>query len=478
MRTEVSDEAVRATDLHRAGQAAGAVTTPLHTTAWRPKSSLLRFRAILYLVGVDAVAIFGAFVLAAISRDMLLSNQAWLLFASVLVPTYLLAAVNMHSYSVHVMRDPVRAVQQALQALLLAIATLTLAVFYLKSSETFPRLTVALGTVGSALALASARFWFVRNLARIVGGNPFSAILIQDGSTPAPPGEFSLTIAADSYFDPDQHDPAMYNRLAKTLQTADRVVISCPAERRAAWARALQGANIQGEIVVPELAAMSPRGLRSDGGTPMLLVAVGPLDLADRALKRAFDIVAATAALVLLSPVMLWIALLVKLDSPGPVLFRQTRIGRGNQLFQMLKFRSMRNEVRDGAANRLVERDDDRVTRIGRVIRRTSLDELPQLWNVLIGEMSIVGPRPHALGAKAADKLYWEVNERYWHRHATKPGLTGLAQVRGYRGNTEQEIDLQNRLESDLEYLEDWSLWRDLKIIVLTARVLLHRNAF
>ena len=147
-------------------------------------------------------------------------------------------------------------------------------------------------------------------------------------------------------------------------------------------------------------------------------------------------------------------------------------------MFRIRKFRSMRVDGSDGAGHRSTEREDDRVTKVGRFIRRTSIDELPQILNVLTGEMSIVGPRPHALGSRAADKLFWEVDHRYWHRHAAKPGLTGLAQVRGYRGATLIEADLENRLLADLEYLENWSIWRDIKIIILTFRVLLHRNAY
>jgi polysaccharide biosynthesis protein PslA len=128
--------------------------------------------------------------------------------------------------------------------------------------------------------------------------------------------------------------------------------------------------------------------------------------------------------------------------------------------------------------HRSTSRDDDRITRVGRFIRRTSLDELPQLLNVLIGDMSLVGPRPHALGSMAADRLFWEVDRRYWVRHALKPGITGLAQVRGFRGATERHEDLQNRLLADLEYLEGWNLMREVVIIVQTFRVLVHRNSF
>ena len=144
----------------------------------------------------------------------------------------------------------------------------------------------------------------------------------------------------------------------------------------------------------------------------------------------------------------------------------------------ILKFRTMHMALSDHKADRLTEKDDPRVTRIGAFLRRTSIDELPQLFNVLKGDMSIVGPRPHAAAAKAAQSLYWEVDERYWARHCIKPGMTGLAQVRGHRGPTDRHEDLINRLQSDLEYVTNWSIWRDLRIIVATLRVLAHDNAF
>ena len=276
--------------------------------------------------------------------------------------------------------------------------------------------------------------------------------------------------------DPERHDPLMYDRLAAALMAMDRVVVTCPPERRLAWARALRGANIQGELAMPELTMLRPLGLGPDRAAPSVIVAVGPLSLSDRVVKRGFDLALAIPALIFLAPLMTLIALWVMLDSPGPVLFKQIRIGRANRMFRIYKFRSMR--VGDAAGHRSTARDDDRITFSGRFIRRTSLDELPQLLNVVGGSMSIVGPRPHALGSRAADKLFWEVDSRYWDRHAAKPGLTGLAQIRGFRGATMVEDDLRNRLESDLEYCASWSIWRDVKIIVLTVRVLLHRNAF
>jgi lipopolysaccharide/colanic/teichoic acid biosynthesis glycosyltransferase len=123
-------------------------------------------------------------------------------------------------------------------------------------------------------------------------------------------------------------------------------------------------------------------------------------------------------------------------------------------------------------------RGDKRITRVGRFIRSTSIDELPQIFNILRGEMSFVGPRPHAMGSLAGNQLFWEIDSQYSHRHACKPGLTGLAQVRGFRGATHSREDLINRLQADLEYVNGWSVWRDISILLATVKVVAHRNAF
>ena len=138
----------------------------------------------------------------------------------------------------------------------------------------------------------------------------------------------------------------------------------------------------------------------------------------------------------------------------------------------------MKVEQGDAEGNRSASKDDDRITRIGGFLRKTSMDELPQLLNVLIGDMSIVGPRPHALGSQAGNKLFWQVDHRYWQRHSLRPGITGLAQIRGFRGATEKESDLTSRLQADLEYLAGWTIWRDIQIIIATAKVVVHDRAF
>ncbi|MBO9518199.1 MAG: sugar transferase [Porphyrobacter sp.] len=209
-----------------------------------------------------------------------------------------------------------------------------------------------------------------------------------------------------------------------------------------------------------------------------MVVASGPLGRPDQIVKRGFDLTFTVAALFILAPVLAVIACAIKLDSEGPVLFRQARVGWGNALFTVFKFRTMRIEVCDADGTVSASQDDDRVTRVGNFLRRTSLDELPQLFNVLLGSMSLVGPRPHALGSLAGQDLFWDVDERYWHRHALKPGITGLAQVRGFRGATREPADLTRRLQADLEYISGWTIGRDVQILMRTALVVVHPNAY
>jgi polysaccharide biosynthesis protein PslA len=197
------------------------------------------------------------------------------------------------------------------------------------------------------------------------------------------------------------------------------------------------------------------------------------------AVKRLTDIAIALLLLTVFSPVMLVAALAIRLASPGPVLFRQRRIGFANIGFDMLKFRTMHHRAPDRGCIRQTTRRDPRVTRVGAFLRHASLDELPQFFNVLRGEMSIVGPRPHAPGTCAGGKPYELVSPRYAARHRVLPGITGLAQVRGWRGETDTEEKLLRRLDADLEYIDNWSLWLDFAIMARTAvSIRAMRNAY
>lgn len=190
--------------------------------------------------------------------------------------------------------------------------------------------------------------------------------------------------------------------------------------------------------------------------------------------KRAFDVVVAATALAALSPALLGIWALVRTDSPGPGLFRQRRGGFQGRPFYIYKFRTMRTA--EGRAITQARKEDDRTTKLGRFLRRFSIDELPQLINVLLGDMSIVGPRPHAL---AHDREFSSVDRRYIGRHRARPGITGLAQVSGSRGPTETREKVLERMNFDLTYVTNWSWALDLKVILRTAMVVLRdRNAF
>lgn len=200
----------------------------------------------------------------------------------------------------------------------------------------------------------------------------------------------------------------------------------------------------------------------------------GPADPDRRAFaKRLQDLFIGGLALILLAPVMALIALAVKLDSPGPVFFRQRRHGFNNEEILVWKFRSMRHEAADARAERQVTADDDRVTRVGRFLRRTSLDELPQLINVVRGEMSLVGPRPHAVGMKTGETESARLVSEYAWRHRMKPGMTGWAAVNGSRGPLHTAADVRRRVQLDIDYIDRQSFWLDLWIMLITVPVLL-----
>ena len=213
---------------------------------------------------------------------------------------------------------------------------------------------------------------------------------------------------------------------------------------------------------------------REVGNAVRIEVQRGPLTPLEFTAKRALDIVMAGAGLVVLSPLLLLVAIAIKLDSPGPVFFRQRRCGFNGRTFQIMKFRTMRVQE-DGETVRQAQRHDSRVTRLGRWLRRSSIDELPQLFNMLGGSMSLVGPRPHAL---IHDTEFDKVVSNYAFRHRVKPGITGWAQVHGCRGPTPTPRDIELRVEYDLWYVDNWSFGLDCSILIRTVvEVLRGRNA-
>ncbi len=263
-------------------------------------------------------------------------------------------------------------------------------------------------------------------------------------------------------------------------QKVDLVVVALPLSAGDRLLQVLQQLwvlPVDVRIFAPdEILPLRGRAYSYIGDVPFLPVFDKPLSDWAVAQKNSFDRMLALVLIVLLSPRLALLALGVRLSSPGPVLFVQTRYGFNNQPFSAYKFRSLHAASCDASANLLVARDDPRVTRFGAFIRRTSLDELPQLFNVLRGDLSLVGPRPHALKAKAAGMIYERAVQGYFARHRVKPGMTGWAQVNGWRGETDTVEKIEQRVSHDLYYIDHWSLWLDIKILARTPLAVLFPN--
>jgi len=229
----------------------------------------------------------------------------------------------------------------------------------------------------------------------------------------------------------------------------------------------------------PALLGILSRSINYQYDVPLASIYDKPLSGWQAVVKRGFDVLVSAFLLLLTAPLILALMLCVKLDSKGPIFFRQRRYGFNNELIGIWKLRTMYVDQQDQDAERLASADDPRVTRVGRFLRRTSLDELPQLFNVLIGDMSLVGPRPHAVKAKAAGELYQDAVGEYAARHRVKPGITGWAQVNGWRGETDTREKILKRVEHDVYYIEHWSVWLDIRILFRTFPALLKQtNAY
>ena len=267
----------------------------------------------------------------------------------------------------------------------------------------------------------------------------------------------------------------------RIMPFVDRIVVAVPAGARERVRQVIAALRpLPNEITLlleddltPRSEAQEARRARALQDVPLAHIAGPPSHVGRAISKRLLDLGVGLLALVVALPVMALIALAVRLDSPGPVFFRQRRQGFNNEEIVVWKFRSMRHEAADAHAARQVQADDDRVTRVGRFIRATSLDELPQILNVLKGEMSLVGPRPHAIGMMTGDVESARLVAEYAHRHRMKPGMTGWAAIHGSRGPVDTPEDVRRRVELDVEYIERQSLWLDLYIIAMTIPCLL-----
>ncbi len=471
------------------------------TPAWISPSVILSTirtleALVIALVGFDIWAIYIA--------DGVLAGAAFyaapILIVSGLVPIVFQA---FGLYTVHAL---LRVAEQSARVALawsIVFAVMTAVVFLTKAGDVYSRVWLLAWFGFGLMALLCFRFLvcgFVRKWnkdgrldrsAVIVGGGPRAAKLIE-----ALDGSDDIDISIAGIFDDrsDERSPSEvkgYPKLGNVSQLVefarnarvDLLIVSLPI---AAENRLLE--VLKKLWVLPVDIRLSahtdklrfrPRAYSYIGSVPFLDVFDKPLSGWDIIIKTIEDRFIAALAIVLLSPVMALVALAIKLDSKGPALFKQKRYGFNNELIEVYKFRSMYVEQSDRTAAKLVTKDDPRVTKVGRFIRKTSLDELPQLFNVLKGQLSLVGPRPHATQAKAADRLYTEVVDGYFARHKVKPGITGWAQVKGWRGETDTTEKIERRVEHDLYYIENWSLTFDLYILASTPFALLNtENAY
>jgi lipopolysaccharide/colanic/teichoic acid biosynthesis glycosyltransferase len=391
---------------------------------------------------------------------------------------YGIIAFNAGAYSLMWVRSVSVEAGPAVRSLALTYGALFLISYFFRLERDFSRLLLLAAMLLSLFLVITFRLFVGTLVDGRLRGRLVRQLLLCDRCDFPVPAHFERINVTELGLRPDLKDPAMLHLLAQTINGADRVTVACRPEDRRNWAMMLKGSNVRGEIIMNEIDIYGPLAIGRVDTASALTVSVGMLPLRKAIGKRAFDLACCVPGLIALAPALAITALAVKLDSRGPVLFRQRRVGRGNEFFHILKFRSMRVEQTDSDGAVSASRDDSRITRVGYFIRRTSIDELPQLFNVLMGQMSIVGPRPHALGSLAGEQLFWDVDERYWHRHVLKPGITGLAQVRGYRGATVHTHDLTNRLQADLEYIANWSFWRDMVIVLMTLKVIIHRNTY
>jgi lipopolysaccharide/colanic/teichoic acid biosynthesis glycosyltransferase len=443
-----------------------------------PSLERRRLQIYLALMAFDTLGIFVAFLSVATVMTSVSNSDRVGDVLLLFVPLYLTFALYLRVYSVRGLIKTRHAQLRVIYALMFSVTAMIFMLYLAHSMMRIGRLTLGLDVLAAVIVLTGIRGIGRPFVVRRCGLTAENVLIIDDGGGIVRiPGAWTVQ-TREHNLRPDCCDPHMLDRLGLFMTNMDRVLVTCPQERRAAWAMVFKGSNISGEIVDQDVLTLGVIGARRASAFGTLVVSVGPLSLQSRAVKRAMDLALAGSVILFLFPLLLLVSALIRIEDGGPVFFRQQRQGRNNRLFWIYKFRSMRVQQHDHAGTRSASLDDDRITLVGRFIRRTSIDELPQLINVLRGDMSIVGPRPHAIGSLAGQKRFWEVDPRYLLRHSLKPGLTGLAQVRGLRGATDTEADLRQRLQADLEYLDGWTVLRDLRIILGTIRVLVHHRAF
>ncbi|MCY0146490.1 undecaprenyl-phosphate glucose phosphotransferase [Hoeflea sp. G2-23] len=452
--------------------------------------------ALLALTGFVIYALYVGF-----SQEVLLLYYGPAIFVGSALAVLLIQTAD--GYQVPALRSALKTLPRILSAWAAAFALIALGAFFLQSGLAFSRVWFAAWFITGAIALIIGRnivAYSIRRWARngimerravIVGGGNMAKALIRSIEQD-PDNDIRICGIFDDR--DDRRSPPMvagYPKLGNIdmlvdfarMARIDMLIIAMPLN---AESRVLE--LLKKLWILPldiRLAAHAnklrfrPRAYSYVGAVPMLDIFDRPITDWDSVAKRIFDIFFSVLAILLLWPVMIGTAIAIKLNSKGPVLFMQKRHGFNNEVIDVFKFRSMYTDQCDPTARAAVTKGDPRVTSVGRFIRKTSIDELPQFFNVLRGDLSLVGPRPHAVVAAAHDRLFAEVVDGYFARHRVKPGVTGWAQINGWRGEIDNDEKIKQRTACDLYYIENWSLLFDLKILFLTPlRLLNTENAY
>ena len=439
-----------------------------------------------------AVATLSAYAALRMSGETLLNAQVAYALPYILIPVASLIGLHLFgAFQVSLNRPVAEQLRSAVLGALVPNALLTGAVYLLNDRQSHDIRDVAFGAAAAAVGIITvlaAVMTVTRLLARsgrlsenivIVGATENARRLILRNSESH---ELNIVGVFDDRLSRAPEDIAGVKVLGRLdglltwdrLPDIDRIVVTVTSDARSRVRTLIDKLRILPHRIVllldldgfdPETASLS-----QIAHSPAAYVSGAPRDVRRALTKRASDIVFALLLAIVFSPILLAVAIAVKLDSPGPVFFRQKRHGFNNQLIRVWKFRSMKTDA--AAEERMAEQataDDPRVTRVGRIIRRTSLDELPQLLNVLTGEMSLVGPRPHAVGMTTETIQVHDIVGDYAHRHRVKPGITGWAQVNGSRGPVHTREEVRERIRLDLEYVNRSSVWFDIYIMLKTA---------
>jgi Undecaprenyl-phosphate glucose phosphotransferase len=443
------------------------------------------YRASLTLICLDALALLLSGVLPALlygGSETL--PDLYLSVIGVALLIFMLTSQVLNTYDLNKVFEWRWSIRRIAASLMLTFTMLMLAGFATKTTEVYSRVWFFSWLTLSLFLIVASRIvlWIVVEAKLARGACLQRALIVSNGEGTLKADQLAFETgnrirAIDTIVVPDllsAPDVGVY----LTKYNPEVVVLNLPwgqIEPAMKKLRVLSQHAIE-VLILPQdnIALRKALRLRRIGNHTMLQISEPPLAEWDRTLKRVEDIIVASLALLLLAPLMAVTALAIRFESKGPILFKQTRAGLNGDVIDVWKFRSMYAEVTDAHAVRQTTKNDPRVTRVGRFIRRTSIDELPQFWNVLQGSMSIVGPRPHALGTCAEGQSLDLLVEEYMERHRVKPGITGWAQVNGARGELRSRDQVKRRVDYDLFYIQNWSILFDIKIILMTVVRVLH----